>query len=543
MNKVDFNNCTLLDLFSGIGGFHKGLSDAGFNFKKVYFSEIDKYAIANYRYNYEEAEHIGSVVDINGVTLGKVNITTFGFPCQDVSIAGLRGGLKARRSGLFYQAARLLRETQSDMFIWENVYGLLSSNDGKDIEMVCEELYLSGYVFDFQDVNTSWILPQNRQRIYSIGYNIKYLQQWIISNQDGQNQKLITYSKIIRGWVQAKYHKHLTALLKQSGVRQKELGLEYCFQKEQNQFRGKNLKRKFLEIINTLQLESYWKCYQKGLRLLLKECDANLNTQMIKKLHILQEDIKYCVTKELMEEASQYMNIEEILNYLSDESLLRLNKFIILTLTDSTTTLKTFSYAEMGLNIELFIIHLSLLYPNCWQEELVALIEQQRNMSYAKDRRKKDANTREGNNAAIQLSLFGSKSDDLVGHLTERFGNWEGVFPIGEGDSICNKSGKTEKDVHENTLTLTAKGIMNNTGSFIMQRGHGFVNDSVNNIRRLTEIECEILQGFPDSWTKYGNYDGVIKEISKTQRYKMIGNAVTAKMVELIGSRIIKNFK
>lgn len=57
-------------------------------------------------------------------------------------------------------------------------------------------------------------------------------------------------------------------------------------------------------------------------------------------------------------------------------------------------------------------------------------------------------------------------------------------------------------------------------------------------IRRLTEIECERLQGFPDDWTKYGNYDGEIKEISKTQRYKMCGNAVTTKIVKAIGERI-----
>ena len=53
-------------------------------------------------------------------------------------------------------------------------------------------------------------------------------------------------------------------------------------------------------------------------------------------------------------------------------------------------------------------------------------------------------------------------------------------------------------------------------------------------IRRLTEIECERLQGFPDNWTEYGNYDGVIKKIPKTQRYKMLGNAVTVKVVEEI---------
>jgi len=64
----------------------------------------------------------------------------------------------------------------------------------------------------------------------------------------------------------------------------------------------------------------------------------------------------------------------------------------------------------------------------------------------------------------------------------------------------------------------------------------------VSNIRRLTEIECERLQGFKDNHTKFGNYNGTVKEISKTQRYKMCGNAVTVSIVELIGRKLIKNF-
>ena len=55
-----------------------------------------------------------------------------------------------------------------------------------------------------------------------------------------------------------------------------------------------------------------------------------------------------------------------------------------------------------------------------------------------------------------------------------------------------------------------------------------------NKIRRLTPIECERLQGFSDDWTKYGNYDGEVKEVSNTQRYKMCGNAVTVDVVYLV---------
>jgi site-specific DNA-cytosine methylase len=60
-------------------------------------------------------------------------------------------------------------------------------------------------------------------------------------------------------------------------------------------------------------------------------------------------------------------------------------------------------------------------------------------------------------------------------------------------------------------------------------------------IRRLTPVECERLQGFPDNHTQFGNYDGVVKEITKGHRYKLMGNAVTVTMVELIGRKLLNN--
>ena len=63
-------------------------------------------------------------------------------------------------------------------------------------------------------------------------------------------------------------------------------------------------------------------------------------------------------------------------------------------------------------------------------------------------------------------------------------------------------------------------------------------NNLLCGIRRLTEIECERLQGFPDDWTQYGNYNGRIRRISKTKRYQLIGNSVTVDIVELIAKRL-----
>ena len=82
----------------------------------------------------------------------------------------------------------------------------------------------------------------------------------------------------------------------------------------------------------------------------------------------------------------------------------------------------------------------------------------------------------------------------------------------------------------------------NNNDFIIKQRPRGSnafqENNLLDGIRRLTEIECERLQGFSDNWTQYGNYENTIKHILRTRRYKLIGNAVTVDIVELIAKRL-----
>lgn len=97
-----------LDLFSGTGGFAKGFLSAGFTFKKHYFSEIDKHAIANYRYNFKDAEYVRGVEEVTKKKIEKPDVVAFGFPCQDLSHSGNREGLDGARSGLFFEALRIV---------------------------------------------------------------------------------------------------------------------------------------------------------------------------------------------------------------------------------------------------------------------------------------------------------------------------------------------------------------------------------------------------------------------------------------------------
>jgi DNA (cytosine-5)-methyltransferase 1 len=160
-----------LDLFSGIGGFAHGIEQTGTKIGKHYFSEIDKYAISIYKRHFPDAIPVGDVSKLDGTKLGRINLIAFGFPCQDLSIAGKRAGLEGKRSGLFFEAVRIITECKPDHFVFENVKGLLSSNDGKDFETVLRTIADIGlYECEWQLLNTSWFLPQNRERIYFVGH-------------------------------------------------------------------------------------------------------------------------------------------------------------------------------------------------------------------------------------------------------------------------------------------------------------------------------------------------------------------------------------
>ena len=167
---MKYKNLVLIDLFSGTGGFPKGLYEAGFIFKKHYFSEIDKYAIANYRYNFKTSICLGAIENIKKGKIEKPNVVTFGSPCQDLSIAGKRKGIQGKKSRLFFEAIRVIDELKPGIFIFENVRGLLSSNKGKDFEIVLQSFADLGlYDIQWQLLNTAWFLPQNRERLYLVG--------------------------------------------------------------------------------------------------------------------------------------------------------------------------------------------------------------------------------------------------------------------------------------------------------------------------------------------------------------------------------------
>lgn len=161
----------IIDLFSGIGGFSLGFQRAGYQFTEHYFSEIDKHAIANYKNNFPNAKYIGDITSLHGGDFTGIDIITFGSPCQDFSMAGKRAGLAGAKSSLIEYAIALIADIRPSIFIWENVKGAFSSNAGADFWAILQSFtHIGDYTIEWQLLNTRWILPQNRERIYLVGH-------------------------------------------------------------------------------------------------------------------------------------------------------------------------------------------------------------------------------------------------------------------------------------------------------------------------------------------------------------------------------------
>ena len=360
----------LIDLFSGIGGFSLGFQRAGYQFTEHYFSEIDKSAIANYKYNFPNAKYIGDITTIQPADIAGADIITFGSPCQDFSLAGKRAGLAGEKSSLIQKAIALIAHIRPSVFIWENVKGAFSSNAGADFWAILKAFAnIGGYRLEWQLLNTSWLLPQNRERIYLIGY------------------------------LAGRSHPGVFPI-------------------------GEN------DFVPTTKTKNQSQTQISG---------------TIKANGKMNQDDTYIIPKKAG------------------------------TLTGGGKS--------GGLHSDITVIQI--------------------NPSKESNGRQPYQQNRVFDEKGISPALTRHNSDFIIKQRSRGKNK-------GADLTICP--------------TISSNAFQE--------------NNLLDGIRRLTEIECERLQGFPDNWTQYGNYDGTIKPIAKTQRYKLIGNAVTVDIVELIAKRL-----
>ncbi|MHB9627318.1 DNA (cytosine-5-)-methyltransferase [Weissella cibaria] len=165
---------TVLELFAGAGGLALGLEQAGF--EDVGLIEIDKYASATLRKNRPNWNVIEEdITKINDVYeyIGKgtnVDVVSGGFPCQTFSYAGKRLGLEDTRGTLFYDYARILKQTKPKMFIAENVRGLVTHDHGRTLKTIIDVFEQIGYSTTYRVLNAwDYGVAQKRQRMILVG--------------------------------------------------------------------------------------------------------------------------------------------------------------------------------------------------------------------------------------------------------------------------------------------------------------------------------------------------------------------------------------
>jgi DNA (cytosine-5)-methyltransferase 1 len=189
---------TLGSLFDGSGGFPLGGLLAGIT--PVWASEIEPFPIRVTTKRLPFMKHYGNISAMDGGRIEPVDIITFGSPCQDMSVAGRRDGLDGKRSSLFYEAVRIIKEMRCATdgkyprwICWENVPGAFSSNKGEDFKAVLEavigivepnaqvpmpekaqwpyaDLYMGdGWSVAYRTLDAQyWGVPQRRRRIYLV---------------------------------------------------------------------------------------------------------------------------------------------------------------------------------------------------------------------------------------------------------------------------------------------------------------------------------------------------------------------------------------
>lgn len=172
---------TFIDLFAGIGGMKMAFEQAGF--KCLFSNDFDKYCEITFNLNFSKPFELnkymvlGDISKISLQNIPKADILVAGFPCQPFSVAGYREGFsdKKGRGNVFFEIIKILKDKKPKAFLLENVKNLKTHDNGDTIKVIYEELEALGYYVVDKVLNSMEYgnLPQNRERIYIVGFKNK----------------------------------------------------------------------------------------------------------------------------------------------------------------------------------------------------------------------------------------------------------------------------------------------------------------------------------------------------------------------------------
>jgi DNA (cytosine-5)-methyltransferase 1 len=162
-------------VFSGIGTPEIALKELNIKHKSVFACEIDKYARKTFLENSKTEKFYENIYDINGTKYeNKIDLFIGGSPCQSFSLSGKRLGINDKRGQLIYEYYRMIEEIKPKIFMYENVKGFTNIDKGETLKNFINSFKDLGYTIYYKILNTAnYNIPQNRERIYIIGFKEK----------------------------------------------------------------------------------------------------------------------------------------------------------------------------------------------------------------------------------------------------------------------------------------------------------------------------------------------------------------------------------
>ena len=169
------NQYSIDAFFAGVGGIELGFTQTG-EFRVVYANEFDKNARETYKLNNPDVNLDGrDIHDVNPNEIPYADVIMGGFPCQAFSIAGYRKGFEDDRGDLFFELLKIISSKKPRVIFIENVKNLVSHDHGNTFKVIREALAVNGYYIKWKVLNGKDYgnVPQNRERIYVVGFNNK----------------------------------------------------------------------------------------------------------------------------------------------------------------------------------------------------------------------------------------------------------------------------------------------------------------------------------------------------------------------------------
>tara|TARA_A100000171_G_C2127471_1_gene144470 strand:- start:568 stop:2058 length:1491 start_codon:yes stop_codon:yes gene_type:complete len=463
------------------------------------FSEIEDFRAEVLRYHYPEVKNYGDFTKITKETIGGISpdVLVGGTPCATFSIAGLRKGLDEDRGNLALEFIKLIQRTNPTWVIWENVFGVLSSNKGKDFATFLGALAECGYGFAYRVLDTQYVrtqrypqaIPQRRRRLFVVGH----IRDWRYPAE-----VLFDEEEMSKDFKPSRRKKSQTSKEFREGIEQNDIKEEpFIIRESHTQSNGKPFKNDGSSFTLTAS-DKY--------SVTVFETNTPDKTARLQK-----EDISPTLTAMTGGNRQPCVFVEYKNDYESDEGLIHI--------ADEMKEVTVRKHEVDSLNLKnLLRTHKDKLclgnsdiaeYLNIPKTTVEHWFRNDKSFSIPAPELWDDLKE------ILQIET------DYFDASVKEFITKEGVF----------ESSKRIYDSKASYPTITASNLMPKI----------IHEETINTeLRQLTPIEAERLQGFPDNYTQIPYKGKNIEDCPTSRRYEAVGRSMSINVMEWLGSRIQK---